>query len=698
MSEGQASGRYRSAQIETKLGADALVLSRLVGREELGRTFEYTVDAVSDRAGIAPDSILATNVTLSLETDDASTPRYINGYVTRFIELGELRTPAYKSGIAYGYRLLLKPWLWFASRRSDCRIFNEMSVPDIIKKVLSIYGGVVTDKLSDKHEVWKYCVQYRETDFDFVSRLMEQEGIYYYFGHDNGKHQLILADSPSAHAAHARFGQFAYRQLDFKHVADSDYINEWSAVTSVQSGKYLYKEYDFFRARAVEGPAANPRSHTFGDLEIYDYPAHGLDIAGDQSIEPRTGHYAGIRMEELQSRYRIMNGGGNARGLQVGNRFRLTDHPDKAVNAEYVLIAADIEAKVNDFSSSVSGGGGAEFRVRFSAIRSSQVYRSERLTPKPLIHGAQTAVVVGSGEIDTDEFGRVQLQFHWDRIGGKCWARVAQSIAGNKWGAFFIPRVGQEVVVEFLEGDPDLPLVTGVVYNGLAKPPYALPGEKTKSTIKTNSSEGGGGFNELRFEDKKGSEQIFVHGEKQLDVRIKQDRLSWIGKDSHLIVKENRYEKTDQDQHLKVLGDLNEEVTGIASLKVNQNLQYKVAQKSALDSGQEIHLKAGMNIVLEAGTQISLKVGGNFINITPAGIDIQGTLTKINSGGSAGSGSGSSPKAPTDAKEADTGEPGKKDEAPPKPAPPPVQTYSPQAVALKRAAQSGAPFCEIPGD
>jgi type VI secretion system secreted protein VgrG len=649
---------------------------------------------VSERATIAPESNLASNVTLSLETDDIATPRYINGFVTRFTELGEVRTTAYKSGIGYGYRLLLRPWLWFATRRSDCRIFNEMSVPDIVKNVLSIYGGIVVDKLSDTHEIWKYCVQYRETDFDFVSRLMEQEGIYYYFSHQDGKHQLVLADSQSSHTAQAAFGEFAFRAFEQKHVVDKDYIGEWSAVTSVQSGKYLYKEYDFFKARVAEEPAASPRSHTFGDLEIYDYPAYGHDIAGDQSIAPRAAHYAAIRMDELKSRYRIHNGAGNARGLQVGNRFRMTEHPDQANNAEYLLITADIEAEVNDYSSG-GAGGGADFRVRFEALKSSEPYRSERLTPKPLIHGAQTAIVVGSGEIDTDEFGRVQLQFHWDRIGGKCWARVAQSIAGNKWGAFFIPRVGQEVVVEFLEGDPDQPLVTGVVYNGVAKPPYALPGEKTKSTIKTNSSEGGGGFNELRFEDKKGSEQIFVHGEKQLDVRIKQDRLSWIGKDSHLIVKENRFEKTEKDQHLKIQGDLNEEVTGIASLKVNQNLQYKVAQKSALDSGQEIHLKAGMNIVIEAGVQISLKVGGNFINITPAGVDIQGTLVKINSGGSAGSGSGSSPKAPTDAKEADTGEPGTKDEPPPAPAPPPVTTYSPQAVALQQAAQSGAPFVEI---
>jgi type VI secretion system secreted protein VgrG len=333
--------------------------------------------------------------------------------------------------------------------------------------------------------------------------------------------------------------------------------------------------------------------------------------------------------------------------------------------------------------------------VTFSALGAERTFRPQRLTPKPVVQGAQTALVVGDGEIDTDEFGRVKLQFHWDREGGTCWARVAQLVAGNKWGAFFLPRVGQEVVVEFLEGDPDHPLVTGVLYNGVAKPPYDLPGEKTKSTIKTNSSEGGGGFNELRFEDKKGSEQIFIHGEKQLDERIKEDRLAWIGRDTHLIVERDRIEKVARDQHLEVQGDLSEKVAGTASLKVNQNLQYKVGQRAALDAGQEIHLKAGMNMILEAGMQISLKVGGSFIDIGPAGVYVSGPMVYINSGGSAGSGSGASPAAPKAATEADDAEPGTSDKAPPAPQPPTPKTYSPQAVALKQAAQTGAPFCAL---
>ena len=686
-------GKYRLAQVNTQLGTDVLLLQHMAGREELGRMFEYTLDLLSERATVKPEDILGTNLTVAIETPQSSAPRYINGFVTQFSELGEVHTPAFGGSIAYQYRAVVNPWIWFATRRSDCRIFNDKSVPDIVKDVLGIYGGQITMKLSRTHPPWAYCVQYRETDFNFVSRLLEQEGIYYYFEHANGSHKLALADSVSAHTASPSCARIKFHPSgDLHEVTDEDYFNEWTATSKVQSGKYFLKDYDFFRARTVEGAAANPRSHGFGDLEIYDYPSEGLDIAGKSQGNDRTRDYVSARMEELQAQYRVFNGSGNVRGLEVGFRFKLADHPHRDYNIEYLNIAAATSVSVGDVDSSDVGVG---YHVSLTAIKSDQAYRASRMTPKPVIQGAQTALVVGNGEIEPDEHGRVKVQFHWDRLGGTCWVRVAQIIAGKNWGAMFLPRVGQEVVVEFLEGDPDRPIVTGVVYNGVAKPPYALPAEKTKSTIKTNSSEGGGGFNEIRLEDKKGSEQIFMHGEKQLDLRVKEDRLEFIGRDDHLIVKRDRTESIEKDDHLQVKGDLNEKVTGTASLKIDQDLQYKVGMKSALDSGQEIHLKAGMNLILEAGMQISLKVGGNFIDIGPAGVFIKGTMVFINSGGSPGSGSGSSPAAPKDPKVADDAKSGSKDAVPPKPKPPAPKTYSPQAVSLKQAAQSGAPFCEI---
>jgi type VI secretion system secreted protein VgrG len=274
--------------------------------------------------------------------------------------------------------------------------------------------------------------------------------------------------------------------------------------------------------------------------------------------------------------------------------------------------------------------------------------------------------------------------------------RVAHPWAGKGWGMLALPRVGQEVIVDFLEGDPDRPIVTNRVFNDISTVPYALPAHKSQMTIKS-STIGGGGFNELRFDDKAGAEQVFMHAQKQLDLRVLKDRFEFIGATDQRMVKEDLVEEVGGDAHLKVTGDQNVKIVGTASLDAGADWQVKVAQKSAVDSGQEIHFKAGMKVIIEAGTQISLKVGGNFINISPAGIDIQGTLTKVNSGGSAGSGSGASPDAPKAPKEAATGKAGEKDAAVTKPSPPVAKKYSPAAVALKSAAVGGAPFVGAAG-
>jgi len=270
--------------------------------------------------------------------------------------------------------------------------------------------------------------------------------------------------------------------------------------------------------------------------------------------------------------------------------------------------------------------------------------------------------------------------------------RVSQNWAGKRWGAVFIPRIGQEVIVDFLEGDPDQPIITGRVYNGDSMPPYELPDEKTKSTIKSNSTKGGEGFNEIRFEDKKGEEQVFIHAEKRQDNRVKKDSLEWVGGERHLIVKQDQMEEVEGDKHLEVKGDQNEKVDGTVSLKAGMDMQQKVGMKAALEAGMEIHLKSGMNLVIESGVTLTLKVGGNFINLNPAGVFIQGTMVMINSGGAAGSGSGASPEAPKDPKEADKADPGEKPEMPPPKTPVKPTEYQAGALALKQAAASGMPF------
>ena len=318
-------------------------------------------------------------------------------------------------------------------------------------------------------------------------------------------------------------------------------------------------------------------------------------------------------------------------------------------------------------------------------------------------------------EIWTDQYGRVKVQFFWDREGktdenSSCWIRVAQLWAGKGWGAIYTPRIGQEVIVDFLEGDPDRPIITGRVYNADQTVPYTLPDEQTKSTLKSMSSKGGGGFNEIRLEDKKGSEQVFVYGEKDQDVRIKNDRKEWIGNDNHRIIINNDYHKVGADQHMQVVGDCNEKVGGTYSFNVGSNHEQKVGQNFELDAGTEIYLKAGTNLVIESGTSLTLKVGGNFINMNSVGIFISGTMVFINSGGSAVPGVGAMLTPPTDPKVADTADPGQLGSVSASPGQ--VASYgaaevsalagggmgggagSPMAAALQSAAQSGAPFCD----
>ena len=424
--------------------------------------------------------------------------------------------------------------------------------------------------------------------------------------------------------------------------------------------------------------------------------------------------YARVRIEELQARYETIVGQSDARGLAPGHTFTLTAYPRTDQNRKYLVTAVQHQVNVSDYASGEGAGTGARlYHCAFEVIDAHETFRPLRTTPKPLVQGLQTAIVVGPAgeEIYTDKYGRVKVQFHWDRYGkadenSSRWIRVAQTWAGKKWGALCLPRIGQEVVVEFIEGDPDRPLITGSVYNDEQKVPYDLPAEKTKSTLKSNSSNGGDGFNELRLEDKKGEEQVFIHAERNMDVRVKNDSLERVIGSRHLItgcekdgakggdqremtyrdkhlkvhrnqiehvggdvqllvggvdsgqgnqdvaLKGTKKESIGKDNHLHVKGKRNEKVDGDQSLIVGGNQQERVGRKHALEAGQEIHLKAGMKVVLEAGMQLTIKGAGGFVDIGPGGVTIQGNTVLINSGGSAGVGSGSRPTAPDDAKEA----------------------------------------------
>jgi type VI secretion system secreted protein VgrG len=621
----------RRFSVATPLDSDALVLRRLSGSEQLSRLFEFDVELHSDDIDIKHEDLLGENVTVGIGLPDDEI-RHINGFVSRISMEGYDERHVV-------YRATLSPWLWFLTRTSDCRMFQEMSVPDIIKKVFKDHGFTdFEDRLTGTYRTWEYCVQYRETDFNFVSRLMEQEGIYYFFTHEDGKHNLVMADAPSAHEPIAGYEKVPFYPPENQDRRDRDHLQSWKASKQIQPGAYALTDYDFKAPKkSLAASSEVPREHSASEFEIFDYPGEYTESAdGDL--------YVKSRIQELQAQHEILNGDGDAAGLSTGSVFELSLFPREDQNRKYLIIGASYDLS----SSGLEGGRGDEeefFNVQIQAIDAEQSFRAQRTTPKPAVQGVQTAVVVGpkGEEIHTDEFGRVKVQFHWDRYGeanenSSCWIRVAHVWAGKSWGGIYTPRIGQEVIVDFLEGDPDQPIITGRVYNKDNMPPYELPANKTISGIKSNSSKGGKGFNELRFEDKKGEEQVFVHAEKNMDIRVKNDRFENIDKDRHLTVKNDKFEliennrseevkadhseKIGKDRHLAVEGKEAKKVTQTLSLTVDGDVAEVFKANHSMQVTDDSYIK-GTNICIEATDNITLKVGGSSISIESGGITIE---------------------------------------------------------------------------
>lgn len=694
--------KNRNATITTPLGEDKLLLSELRGHEEISQLFSFDLSLFSEDRAIPFADIIGKGVTVTLKLSSGDC-RYFNGIISSFAQVsGQTASGDDTTRVAH-YRATLVPKLWLLTRSADIRMFQKMKVPDIVKKVLGDCG--ITDFKEVLQRTYKprdYCVQYRETNFNFISRLLEDEGIFYFFEHTEDSHRLILADSPSAHGTCKQETASYLIQGD---AAEGDTISSLEMMQTIMPGRYVLKDYNFETPK--NSLSANVTgTHPLGsaEREIYDYPGGFMTKdPGDERVK--------VRMDEEEAQITVIRGASGCGSFTAGYQFKLLNSDLSSMNnKKFTLTYVG-----HSLFQSVQQGGEFRYANNFSCIPDDILYRPPRLTLKPVVQGAQTAIVVGpSGEeIYTDKYGRVKVQFHWDRLGkadeeSSCWIRVSQLWAGLGWGAIYIPRIGQEVIVDFLEGDPDQPIITGRVYHGINMPPYNLPAEMTKSTIKSCSSKGGGGFNEFRFEDKKGSEQVFIHAENQMDVRVKKDSLEWIGNERHLIVTKDQIEKVSGDKHLTVSGDQNEKIDGSVSLTVKGDKHQKITGGYAVDGGGEIHLKAGMKVIIEAGTQLTLKAGGSYIDIGATGVNIKGApmvnigggamvnidaaVVGINSGGSvgpSGSGSGASPDLPKDPKEADKADPGKVSEPPPPGNTPP----GPQAAALKQAAQSGAPFC-----
>ncbi|MEY4750589.1 MAG: hypothetical protein RIQ60_2803 [Pseudomonadota bacterium] len=651
----------------------SLLFRSMSAQEEISRLFEFQVVAISEKETLAADDLLGTEAAVSIEVDKGM-KRWFHGLVTSFgIDGGDARH--------FRYRLTLRPWLWLLTRSADVRIFQDKSTPDIVKAVLKDYPGTVVDKLKASYKPRPYCVQYRETDFNFVSRLLEEEGISYFFNHTEDKHELVLADDSSVYLPLPGFDSVPYDE-DPMHGATRSSLNTWRMRHEIQTGAMVLRDY-FYETPGTDltsTAAKSSRGHAEAKHEVYDYP-------GDYTTKAAGDAVARLRLEEAEGRHTRFHASGNSPGLAAGGSFSLSDHPRKDQNTDYLVIATGIDLQQAGYEA--GSAGDTSVSVHCTVQKLSEPFRPARLTPKPAVAGPQTAVVVGEGgdgEIVTDKLGRVKLQFHWDRLGTKdskssCWVRVASPMAGNGWGFISLPRIGQEVVVDFLEGDPDRPLVTGRVHNPEQLPPYELPTNATVTTLKTRSKKGAAAdFNELRFEDKAGSEYVLLHAQKDRLEFVEDTLKSKIDKEEHRTVKGNRHEAVAGEWHVKVTKDVLHkydakygmavaedilwktggkfslkaaaDIIGKAgatvSLDAGSDMHLKIASNLGADAGMNVHIKGGMNVVIEGGMQVSIKAGGSSVVLGPDGVSITGAMVKLNSGGSPGSGNGASPEAPTD--------------------------------------------------
>jgi len=601
-------------ELTSPLGPNVLVLESLRGSEALSRPFWYRLEMISENRSVDFSKIVGKAVKITIDLPDLVEKRYIHGIISRFGLRRKDRTYTH-------YYAEVVPWLWRLGRMADCRIFQEKTAPEIIKQVFSDRGeNDFRDELEGEFPELPYCVQYRERDLDFVQRLMQEFGIAYFFEHDKDKHVLVLANSPKAYKPVNGQETIRYKE-DPKAVRpgiEASYVTALQAAQRLQSGKITLKDYNF---EAPVQPMASsvPTNISVGGndaYEIYDYPGRypgkHPDAAGGEFL-------ARLRMEERETMHFRIKGQSTCRAFMPGFKFELIDHYRPDLNQEYLLTRVNHKAQAGELD-----GGEMQYTNRFIAIPGRRPYRPAPRSRKPIVEGPQTAKVVGppNEEIYTDKYGRVKVQFHWDRKGesnekSSCWVRVSQLWAGKNYGAIFIPRIGQEVIVDFLEGDPDRPIITGRVYNADESVGYTLPTDQTKSFIKTSSSKGGGGYNELRFEDAKDKEEVFLQAQKDFNENIKNDHTVTVGGYDTTTIKKNQtfhieghhMVTVDGTGSSKASGPDGKEIKG-GSLTITGNYLVSASDKISITAPNEIKLSCGGSTITMVPDKITIHSGG----------------------------------------------------------------------------------------
>ncbi len=724
----QAVQANRQLTVVTPLGRDKLLLAGFTGREAISQLFKFELDLAAHNGTLVPfDKLLGQKISIEVSLP-AGKKRFWHGIASRMGE-GERD----RDFTRFWVEMVPRFWLW--TKRVQSRIFQHESVPEILKKVLD--GLDVAFELHGAFHARDYTVQYRESDFDFASRLMEEEGIFYFFKHTAEGHQLVVANTSQSHPDVPERSRILFETVHGG-TRPEDRISEWERIQELRAGKVTLWDHNFelahkhleaersIRSDVPVGKALQRAKLPANEkLEIFEFPGEyakrfdgvnaggGDNAANLQRIFEDNQRTTEIRMQQEAVPGVIIQGSGTCRQLVSGHKFTLERHHN--ADGVYLLTSVDHTVELsNDFRS--GDGGAGKVLNTFTCIPIGVPYRPQRKTPRPIIHGTQSAVVVGPAgqEIFTDKYGRVKVQFHWDRAEKKsadssCWVRVGQLWAGKRWGASFWPRIGQEVIVAFENGDPDLPIIVGSVYNAEQMPPYLGEGPDPKHRndnkvvgIKSCSTPGGNGFNELRFDDTKGEEQVFLHAQCQKDERVGGDSLESVGHDRHLIVHANQMERVVANKNLTVEGDHFEFIQGNMAhmVGVNQDLvvggnkmetvdgffgfhcydhvletidSYKhvyiggaleqyVTEQCALDA-DAIHIKARQAILIEATEAVALKVGGSRVIITKDGVDIVGGYVKLNCSSPDAEAPVSAPGSAADAAEADPAAPSEADGA-----------------------------------
>ena len=575
----------RPFSVSSPLGPDALLLLRMTGSESLGRLFTYELELLSTSHSIAMSDVLGQHLTVRAKTRNDGT-RYFDGVVSRFSYVGSY-------GQYARYEATLRPWLWFLTRVADCRIFQGDTTVDIMKKIFGDHGFSDLDLTRiATPPVREYCTQYRESDFNFISRLMEHDGIYYYFQHEDGKHKLVLADGAGCHDTVPGYSELPCFPEGSPGSPDADRFLQWYVTQELQSGVYAHTDYDFTKPKAkLETKGVISREHAQAKMEVFDFPGYYVETGVGETL-------AKTRIEELQAQYEFGHGGGTVRGIGAGSLFSLTEHPRADLNKSYLVVSASFEISNPEYETGM-GGTGSEpaFTCHVTAIDEQTQYRPARLTPCPVVEGPQTATVTGSGsDVWTDEYGRIKVHFHWDRKGSEdetssCWLRVSQNWAGKNWGGMFIPHIGQEVIVSFLEGDPDIPIVTGRVYNQDNMPPLSLPDQKLSSIIRDNYG------NQLIFDATPGDEHIVLQSPHYSSTFALGKSLEWQ-------VKSDSKFYTSGTYTIQTVGSTR-------SIMLGNALSVTGGASESITIGASVSMMVGFKIDINAATKLAADVGGS---------------------------------------------------------------------------------------